>query len=164
MAAPATIRSDRPATATYLGGTGDDLILAGLTNSSEVMDGGDGIDTLDTRTWGGLYTINLVTGVTNYSGESYTNFENLISGDGNDTITGTAGANVIRTTGGIDSVLAGDGNDTVEGGALGDTLDGGVGTDTLAYDTSDAGVTVSLAGGTASGGTRRVTALPGSRT
>jgi Ca2+-binding RTX toxin-like protein len=137
---------------TYLGGTGDDLILAGLTNSSEVMDGGDGIDTLDTRTWGGLYTINLVTGVTNYSGESYTNFENLISGDGDDTITGTAAANVIRTTGGADSVAAGDGNDTVEGGALGDALDGGAGVDTLVYESSDAGVTVSLASGAASGG------------
>ncbi len=40
----------------YRGGVGNDLVLAGLTNSSEVLDGGDGIDTLDTRTWDGLYT------------------------------------------------------------------------------------------------------------
>ncbi len=137
---------------TYLGGTGDDLIFAGLTNSSEVLDGGIGVDTLDTTSWAGPYTLNMVTGVTNYSGESFVNFENLVTGDGDDTITGTTGANIIRTNAGIDNVTAGDGDDTVEGGAGGDTLNGGVGNDTVDYSSSNAAVTVSLNVNSASGG------------
>ena len=80
------------------------------------------------------------------------NFENLITGAGADTITGTGGANVIRSGGGADNVGAGAGNDIVEGGAAGDTLDGGADIDTLDYSSSNAGVTVSLASNTASGG------------
>jgi Ca2+-binding RTX toxin-like protein len=137
---------------TYLGGIGDDVIRAGLTSSSEILDGGDDIDTLDTRTWGGPYTINMVTGLTNYSGESFTNFENLVTGVGDDTITGTDGANVIRTTDGVDNVAAAGGNDIVEGGAGGDTLDGGADIDTLDYSTSSAGVTIDLSTSSASGG------------
>jgi serralysin len=136
----------------YLGGLGDDLIYAGLTTSTEVIDGGDGIDTLDTTTWGGPYVINLVTGLTNYGGESFVNFENVVTGLGNDTITGTAGANVIRTGDSVDSVNAGDGNDIVEGGAGGDILDGGTGLDTLDYTSSNAAVTISLLNNSASGG------------
>ncbi len=137
---------------TYLGGTGDDLILAGLTNTSEVLDGGADIDTLDTRTFGGDYAINIVTGVTNFSGESFVNFENLITGGGVDTITGTAGANIIRTNDANDNVSAAAGNDTVEGGAGADTLDGGADIDTVDYSSSNAGVTVSLNTNSASGG------------
>ena len=44
------------------------------------------------------------------------------------------------------------GTDTLEGGQGSDTLDGGGGTDTLSYASSNAGVTVDLAAGTASGG------------
>ncbi|HTU13021.1 MAG TPA: hypothetical protein VMG08_19180 [Allosphingosinicella sp.] len=136
----------------YLGGIGDDVIFAGLTNASEVIDGGDGVDTLDTTTWGGPYIINMVTGVTNYSGESFVNFENLITGAGNDGITGTAVANIIRTGAGLDNIAGSGGNDTLEGGADADTLDGGADIDTLDYTSSDAGVTVSLATNSASGG------------
>ena len=46
---------------------------------------------LDTTTWGGTYVINMVTGATNFSGESFTNFENIITGAGQDTIEGTDG-------------------------------------------------------------------------
>ena len=116
---------------TYLGGIGDDLMFAGLTNSVETIDGGTGIDTLDTTSWSGLYTINLVTGATNYSGEAFTNFENLITGAGNDTITGTDLANVIQTNGGDDSINAAGGNDTLDGGDGTDVLTGGAGSDVL---------------------------------
>jgi Ca2+-binding RTX toxin-like protein len=67
-------------------------------------------------------------------------------------ITGTAGNNVITTGAGNDKVNAGDGNDTVEGGAGADVLNGGTGADTLSYSGSGSGVTVSLAGNSASGG------------
>src|SRR5690606_26320128 len=112
---------------------------------------GADIDTLDTRGWNGAYEVNLATGTSNF-GEIFLNFENLITGNGADTITGTAGANIIRTNAGADNVSAGDGNDTVEGGADGDALDGGGGIDTADYSSSNAGVAVSLAAGTGSGG------------
>jgi Ca2+-binding RTX toxin-like protein len=129
----------------YFGGTGDDLVFAGLTSASEIIDGGDGVDTLDTRTWDGLYVINMVTGATNYSGESFTNFENLITGNGDDTITATSADNSISTNGGTDLINAGDGNDTLNGGDGDDTLNGDAGNDTASYAGSSAAVTVSLA-------------------
>ena len=116
---------------TYLGGIGDDYVFAGLTSSVEAIDGGAGIDMLDTTTWGGLYTINLLTGATNFGGEAFTNFENLITGAGNDSVTGTDLANLILTNGGDDSISAAGGNDTLDGGAGVDVLAGGAGSDVL---------------------------------
>lgn len=136
----------------YYGDAGNDRIYAGQTlGVNEFLDGGTGVDTLDTTSWNGSYVINMVTGATNF-GESFTNFENLIAGNGSDTITGTSAANIIKTGGGTDTVLAGAGDDKVAGGADGDTLDGGDGSDTLDYSASNAAVTISLAIDTASGG------------
>lgn len=146
---------------TYLGGTGDDIVYAGLTNSNETLDGGDGIDTLDTTSWGGSYTINMATGITNYSGESFTSFENLITGAGIDVITGTVAANIVRTNAGADNVASGDGDDTIEGGAGGDMLAGGAGIDTLSYAGSSLPVYVRLFSSSAFGGDATGDALSG---
>ncbi|ESQ73920.1 M10 family metallopeptidase C-terminal domain-containing protein [Asticcacaulis sp. AC402] len=98
---------------TYNGGLGDDYIYAGLTDiGGEVLDGGDGTDTLNTSLWGGNYVIDLVTGLTNYPGEDYDNFENVITGVGNDSITGTAGSNWIDGGIGADTLTGGAGDDT----------------------------------------------------
>ncbi|SDY83702.1 M10 family metallopeptidase C-terminal domain-containing protein [Citreimonas salinaria] len=51
--------------------------------------------------------------------------ENLITGNGNDTVTGNAVANDINVGAGADSVHGGLGADTIEGGAGNDTLSGG---------------------------------------
>jgi len=74
-----TIRSS--GSGAYYGGSGNDYIYAGL-GTSETLNGGSGWDTLNTTSWNGAYEINLITGVTNYTGESFTNFENLITGNG----------------------------------------------------------------------------------
>src|SRR4029078_4356751 len=79
---------------TSLGGAGNDYIYAVL-GTPETIDGGTGADTLDTTAFTGNYRVNLATGLTNFAGESFINMENLISGIGNDTLTGTASANVI---------------------------------------------------------------------
>ncbi|MCW5612206.1 MAG: M10 family metallopeptidase C-terminal domain-containing protein [Rubrivivax sp.] len=116
----------------YRAGAGDDMVYAGLTSAVEVLDGGAGIDTLDTTSWGvGVYTIDMVTGATNFAGESFVNFENLITGATADNIVGTGTANHIITNDGNDTVDAGAGDDTVEGGAGNDSLLGGGGNDTL---------------------------------
>ena len=115
---------------TALGGNGDDLIFAVL-GAPELIDGGDGIDTLNTTVFGGNYLVNLATGATNFAGESFVNMENVISGVGNDTLTGTAGANSMNGGSGDDSLLGGDGNDTLNGGGGADTALGGNGDDLI---------------------------------
>ncbi len=136
----------------YYGDAGDDLIYAGITSGvNEVLDGGTGTDTVDTTSWDGIYVVNLATGTTNF-GESFINFEKIVTGNGGDTITGTGTANVIETRGGADTVSAGGGDDVVAGGADGDTLDGESGVDTLDYSASNGAVTVSLLTNSASGG------------
>lgn len=111
------------------GGAGDDTIYTGL--GINVADGESGIDTLDTTAWDEAYAIDLVTGATNYAGESYLNFEHLITGDGNDTLVGSASANRIQSGVGNDSIDGGSGNDTLDGGAGNDTLNGGGAGDSL---------------------------------
>ncbi|MBL8352194.1 MAG: hypothetical protein JNL87_17995 [Burkholderiaceae bacterium] len=128
----------------YYGNGGDDYMIAEI--GGETMDGGvGGTDTIDLSRWNGIYSVNMTTGASNWGGELYTNFENLISGNGSDTITGTAGNNVITTNGGDDSINGGGGSDTIDAGAgndvivdansgLGDSFDGGAGVDTLIAD------------------------------
>ncbi|MCQ0988718.1 beta strand repeat-containing protein [Jiella marina] len=129
-------------------GDGDDLVIFDLSAGSDTVDGGDGIDTLDLNqnTETANFTIDLAAGTYTTGGsiDTVANFENLISGDGNDTITGTAGANVIEGRGGNDTINAGDGDDTIEGGAGADTIDGGDGIDTLTYANSSAAVRTPL--------------------
>lgn len=124
----------------YSGDSGNDLIRAGLTSTGETLDGGSGIDTLDTTTFTGGYLVNLGTGATNFSSEYFINFENVTTGSGDDTIFGTDFINVISSGVGNDEVSAldgddlvngGDGDDTLNGGLGGDTLNGGAGTDSL---------------------------------
>ncbi|WP_282059166.1 calcium-binding protein [Roseobacter litoralis] len=114
----------------YFGGGGNDIIFASNT-AFETLDGGTGIDTLNTTLFNGTYEINLVTGVTNFAPESFVNFENVVTGNGNTTITGTVGANVITTGSGNDTVNAGAGNDTINTGAGNDTVEASSGSDTI---------------------------------
>ncbi|EGF93606.1 hemolysin-type calcium-binding repeat 2 copies family protein [Asticcacaulis biprosthecium C19] len=53
--------------------------------------------------------------MTNFLGESFTGFENVTTGAGNDTITGTGGSNLIQAGAGNDRVEAAVGSDTVYG-------------------------------------------------
>ena len=58
-------------------------------------------------------------------------FENIVSGDGNDILTGNALDNELRGMRGTDQISGGDGNDRLYGGAGDDALAGGIGTDLL---------------------------------
>ncbi len=63
----------------------------------EVLDGGNGVDTLGTTSFSGSYVINLANGVTNFGFESFVNFgENVTTAGGaTDLVTGTSGATII---------------------------------------------------------------------
>ncbi len=117
-------------------GGGDDLVIVdGTFAGDDTLDGGAGNDTLvldpdDNRN----LTVNMVTGIVadgSPGAQEFTNFENVITADGNDSVTGNADANLISTQGGNDTVLGGGGNDTLLGGAGNDRLEGGDGDDRL---------------------------------
>ena len=79
-----------------------------------------------------------------------------ISGDdGNDSILGGAGNDTIFGNAGDDNIDGGTGADTITGGTGDDYIDGGTSTgdvDYVSYADAEAGVTVNLAAGTATGG------------
>jgi Ca2+-binding RTX toxin-like protein len=114
------------------GGAGDDLVYA--VSGADSADGGDGIDTLDTSLFGGAYRVDLVTGLTNFAGESFVGFEHLRMGFGSDTLIGSAADNLLEGAGGVDSLTGADGNDTLDGGVGADTMDGGDGDDLYIVD------------------------------
>ena len=121
-------------------------MITGGDNEDNVIEGGDGQDTLeggggtgsDTvsyRSSPSSVTITLSGGAASglkghAAGDALTGFENIIGSAYDDILTGDASANVI------------------EGLAGADTLDGGGGGDTLSYASSSAGVTIDLNQGT----------------
>lgn len=125
----------------FWGGGGDDLFILSATfplpGDFRYINGETGFDTLDTRAVFVDYSINLETGVASYPGapatpdEEFLNIENLITGAGDDTITGSDLWNVIETNGGDDTVNGGLGNDVLRGGLGNDTLNGEEGDDRL---------------------------------
>lgn len=150
------------------GGDGDDLIRGGMGldhidggTGINTLDGGDGYDFLDVRSKNSRYSLDMITGVTNFAGETAINFEAVYTGRGNDNIQGTqdgnfiyseSGNNVINGRGGDDYLSVGDGNDFMNGGSGddylyadrgddilrggtgNDNLYGGLGNDTLSSD------------------------------
>jgi serralysin len=141
-----TITSD--GSGQFHGRGGNDLLVAGF-GGAETLDGGAGIDRIDTTGWSGNYVIDLSTGVTGFAGESFVGFENATTGSGNDAVTGTAGANAIRTNGGNDTLRGGLGNDTLIGGAGADSMVGGAGNDTCWIDAAGDRVVETSSGGSA---------------
>lgn len=95
---------------TIRGGPGDDSVTP---SPGDVLNGGSGVDTVDISSYSAAATMSL-DGVDNDShGNAATDFENLIGGSGNDTLTGNSSAN---------EITGGPGSDTVDGSAGDDTL------------------------------------------
>ncbi|MCC1494027.1 S8 family serine peptidase [Cognatishimia sp. F0-27] len=144
------------------GNGGDDTIEGGP--GADALDGG--VDDSDTLSYA-----NSSAGVTvgldpltqgnpsggDATGDSISNFENLIGSAFDDTLTGDDNANTLSGGSGQDQLFGNDGGDRLNGGDENDTLDGGLGDDTLdggaglnqvQYDTGSA-VVVDLEAGTA---------------
>ncbi len=135
-----------------VGGGGTDWLIGGADGDQLVGDGDDGasyagssgpvtINLFRQSASGGDATGDVLSGITRIEGSAR-----------GDRITGSSAANMLLGGGGADVIHAGSGADLVRGGAGADRLDGGSGVDTLDYAGSAAGVTISLADGTASGG------------
>ncbi|PCG14153.1 MULTISPECIES: cadherin domain-containing protein [Sphingomonas] len=126
------------------GGDGDDVMVGNA--GADELDGGSGVDTADYSASVQGVTVDLALGTGiggDADGDILRGIERVIGSAGNDTLTGDAAVNAL---------LAGAGDDMLTGGAGADVLDGGAGSDTASYAGSAAGVTVSLAAGTGTGG------------
>ena len=120
------------------GAGGDDVIEGGA--GGDTMQGGAGIDTLSYAASADWVNVSLLTGFAGGGGGSHalgdeiSGFENLLGSDFDDRLNGD------------------DGDNSLTGGLGADTLIGNDGHDTADYRESDAGITVSLLTGIATGG------------
>lgn len=123
------------------------------TGTRATLTASGGSDAINASAVSTAMTINLTPGSTStIAGKSLllastsTSVVNAFGGDGNDTITGSAGANLLYGGRGNDTLNGGNGDDILVGGAGADRLNGGAGIDTAHYyATGTAGVTVNLA-------------------
>ncbi len=114
-----------------IGGSGDDRLQNDAGN--DTLDGGLGIDTV-IFTGSAAVTVNLsltTAQVTGYGTDVLRNIENLLTGSGNDDLSGNAGANKIQSGAGNDILRGWAGNDVLYGGTGADRLVGGLGRDLL---------------------------------
>lgn len=116
-----------------LGGDGDDLLFGGL--GRDTINGGNGNDLVTYIQATSAVRVSLAsTALQNTRGSGYDQLigvEGLIGSSFNDTLTGSAGPNLID---------GGSGNDALTGGQGTDSLIGGVGNDTLYFDHLDSQV------------------------
>lgn len=111
----------------------DPFYAALIDDGRDTLDGGAGTDTLLTPSateyaHNGVRSVGLLdvkvdlvagtltTNLANPKTDTLLSFENVTTGDGNDTVTGNAGANLLSVGDGVNLVHAGAGNDTVIGG------------------------------------------------
>jgi Ca2+-binding RTX toxin-like protein len=122
------------------GGADDDLFIIG-TGGDQVI-GGKGIDTLSylgDPAAEGAVTVDMIAGTAVIDGigvDTFTEIENLIGTNFDDTLLGNADDNVIEGHGGCDSIAGGIGADVLNGGSGNDTLGGGDGADTFVFRTN----------------------------
>ncbi len=162
---------------TLLGGAGSDFLSGGEGNDQ--MHGGLGDDTLVYSNHSVSLDIDLSRGTSESAVDSdtFSSMENIISGSGNDHLTGDAGTNyiygglgddVIRGEGGDDHLYGdagddqlhggdgddhsdgGEGNDILFGDSGNDELQGGAGADTVSFIYMASSITVDLESGSAS--------------
>ena len=157
-----------------LGGEGDDVLDG--RGGGDVLDGGPGTNTVSYAVGPVPVTVDLNAGVGGAPPlDALRSIRRVVTGPGNDVVTGSsadevftlgAGDDTINAGAGNDSVSAGDGNDVLRGGPGADVLDGAGGTDTATYDERGPSepVTVSLATLGDDGGPGENDSLPGIET
>ncbi len=128
------------------GGDGNDVLTGGA--GADQLLGGNGVDTVSYAGSSAAVVVNLLKQTASggdAQGDKLQSIESAYGGNGDDTLIGSAVANVLLGNAGVDTISAGLGNDIVRGGAGGDFLDGGDGVDLLSYAGSTAGgVTIDL--------------------
>jgi Ca2+-binding RTX toxin-like protein len=96
----------------------------------DVINGGDGLDTIRYIFASGPVTVDLAAGTATGEGsDTLTGIESVDGSDFDDTISGDAGLNILTGGSGDDVIGGADGDDVLDGEDGSDTLDGGTGTD-----------------------------------
>lgn len=140
---------------TAYGGDGNDYFYA--SKAIDYFIGGNGYDLISYQYATSGVKINLTRGTTESFGDfdRYDHFlgiENARGSRYDDVITGDSKGNLLQGLSGNDTLYGMGGNDTFVGGSGADHMHGGSGSDMLYYSGSDAGVSVLLHAGIASGG------------
>ncbi|MCT4657422.1 MAG: hypothetical protein N4A65_16635, partial [Cohaesibacter sp.] len=126
------------------GGAGNDVLRGGA--GADELRGGAGTDTVDYSSSSVGVSIDIANSLASggdATGDTFSDIENVIGSEQNDSLLGDAGAN---------ELVGGAGNDVLTGREGGDRLVGGSGVDTADYSTSASAVTVNLGTATGSGG------------
>lgn len=130
---------------TLAGAGGDDTYVFATGFGTDTITDASGSNTLDFSAFdsANAVSINLASTVSltqgaNSVGWTLGDITHILSGSGNDNVTGTSGGNTLS---------AGSGNDTLEGGAGNDALTGGDGNDVYVFDSGFGTDTVSDASG-----------------
>jgi Ca2+-binding RTX toxin-like protein len=142
----------------YSSGAGNDQFLFSgdaTANGFDVINGGDGSDSLVATANKTIISLESITGIETissggYSGVTIQGSENsnvfdftgvsllgitsINGAGGSDNITGSSADDVLLGGAGMDTINGGDGNDRIEGGAQADRLSGGVGADIFDYN------------------------------
>jgi Ca2+-binding RTX toxin-like protein len=146
------------------GGEGDDVFDG--RGGGDVLDGGPGTNTVSYELGPGPVSVDLGAGTGGAPPlDTLRSFRRVVTGPGNDVVTGSTADEAFVLGGGDDTLNAGAGNDTADagpgndylrGGEGSDVLDGGAGTDTSTYDERGASepvnVTLATAGGDGAAG------------
>jgi len=139
---------------TLTGADGDDVFIYSDSDlpAGDVLDGGDGFDTISFYTADGT---NLFLTLTD---AMRTNIEEVLGGDGNElfsgysltsdiTLSGGAGNDALESGSGNDTLIGGDGNDTLKGNGGDDGMFGGAGDDWFLYWTGQTNAGDFISGG-----------------
>jgi Ca2+-binding RTX toxin-like protein len=138
------------------GGAGDDFLT--VYDGTDLLSGGAGFDV---AVFGGFpgSSENMVVNLTAQTvsggdgeGDSISSIEGVLTGLGNDLLTGSSAGNWLIGNAGDDTITGLAGQDRLNGMSGADQIDGGAGNDTAEYQISAAGVSVNLATGAAIGG------------
>ncbi len=113
---------------------GDDTVIGTETaGANDTFNGGAGTDTLSFVGDTTGVTVSLANGVASGGGigiDTISGFENAVGGDGDDSLIGDGGANVLEGGAGNDTLTGNGGDDVMVGGSGDDTFTGGAGSDT----------------------------------
>jgi Ca2+-binding RTX toxin-like protein len=135
-----------------LGGLGNDTLDGGSGAAADIIDGGDGSDTVSfislttnlsttgvTLNLGGLKDTSGYVIASGISGsDKIKGIENILGSTYADIFTGDTTANMLNGGNGADALNGGAGNDTLLGGLGNDTMTGGMGNDVFVFNSSTA--------------------------
>ncbi|MAY88121.1 MAG: hypothetical protein CML02_15580 [Pseudooceanicola sp.] len=163
--AGANVFEDGAGADTFDGGAGSDILLAGVSRAkfNDTYAGGEGQDRISYADATRDIDVNLAKGLASNIGkgkglgigrDTISGFEHVITGRGDDRLTGSDGDDILDAGTGHDIVKGGRGNDMIIGGIGNDTINGDTGknlkkfTDTVDYSGINKGLRVEFGGAT----------------